>query len=80
MSTDTETYELQVRGHLDPHWAILLGCPDLTHHLDGTTRLRTGPIDQAQLHGTLTLLRDGGVTLMMLRAGAGASGACGSSP
>jgi RimJ/RimL family protein N-acetyltransferase len=60
-------YELRVAGHLDDHWATLLGGLSLTHRPDGTTTL-TGPLaDQAQLHGVLTRVRDVGVPLLSLR-------------
>ncbi len=56
-------YVIRVSGHLDPHWAVAFGLV-LAHDVDGTTTL-TGPVaDQAQLHGTLTRIRDLGVTLI----------------
>lgn len=64
MSTDGEVYAIQVRGHLADHWTAWTGCTDLVHHDDGTTTLRTGPVDQAQLHGILTRLRDTGAALV----------------
>ena len=68
MSTETETYEIRVCGHLDDHWADWLGAAELNHNSDGTTSLWTAPIDQAQLHGFLARLRDVGVAMTMLRA------------
>lgn len=59
-------YVIRVHGHLDPHWATWLACTDLVHAGDGTTRLVTGPIDQAQLHGILARLRDTGVALVLV--------------
>jgi hypothetical protein len=62
------TYELRVEGHLDPHWAGVLGGLSLCHADDGTTTL-TGPVaDQAQLHGVLAGLRDMGATLLSVQA------------
>ena len=59
-------YAITVQGHLDDHWAGWLGGLTLTHHDDGTSTL-TGPVvDQAELHGVLAKLRDGGVTLVAL--------------
>jgi hypothetical protein len=59
-------YEIRVAGHLDDHWAATLGNLTLVRLDDGTTSL-TGPlVDQAQLHGVLTRIRDLGVPLLML--------------
>ena len=66
-ATGTARYELRVAGHLDDHWAAALGELTLVRLDDGTTSL-TGPVvDQAQLHGVLTRIRDLGVPLLMLR-------------
>ena len=65
-ATDTAMYEIRVAGHLDDHWAATLGDLTLVRLDDGTTSL-TGPlVDQAQLHGVLTRIRDLGVPLLML--------------
>ena len=65
--TATATYEIRVAGHLDDHWGATLGNLTLVRLDDGTTSL-TGPfVDQAQLHGVLTRIRDLGVPLLMLR-------------
>lgn len=67
IATGTVTYEIRVAGHLDDHWAAMLDDLILVRLRDGTTRL-TGPlVDQAQLHGLLTRIRDLGVPLLMLR-------------
>jgi hypothetical protein len=66
-ATGTATYEIQVAGHLDDHWAVTLGDLTLIRLDDGTTSL-TGPvIDQAHLHGVLARIRDLGVPLLTLR-------------
>jgi hypothetical protein len=65
-TTDTATYEIRVAGHLDDHWAATLCDLTLVRLHDGTTGL-TGPLDQAQLHGLLTRIRDLGVPLLTVR-------------
>ena len=65
--TGAATYEIRVGGHLDDYWGATLGALALVRLDDGTTSL-TGPIvDQAQLHGVLTRIRDLGVPLLMVR-------------
>jgi hypothetical protein len=59
-----ETYEVRLRGHLDPRWAARLAVPSLTHESDGTTTLRAIGMDQAALHGLLQRIRDLGVSLI----------------
>src|SRR5687768_5657958 len=67
-ATEATIYEVQVRGHLDAHWATRWGDLAMTHLDDGTSIL-TGPVlDQAQLHGILARLRDIGATLIAVRA------------
>jgi len=59
-----ETYEVRIRGHLDPRWAARFGVPGLSHQTDGTTLIRGVAADQAVLHGLLTRIRDLGLTLV----------------
>ena len=61
---EAETYEVRLRGHLDPRWAARLDVPSLTHEPDGTTTLRGIAVDQAALHGLLQRVRDLGLTLV----------------
>ena len=61
---EAETYEVVVRGHLDPVWAARLSLPSLIHQADGTTILRGIAVDQAALHGLLQRVRDLGLTLV----------------
>jgi hypothetical protein len=63
----TSTYEIRLAGHLDDHWAAVLGDLDLTRRDDGTTALTGQVADQARLHGLLARVRDLGVTLVSLR-------------
>ena len=58
------SYDIRIRGHLDPHWAKELGVPELVHEVDGTTVLRGVTADQAALHGLLQRFRDLGVALI----------------
>lgn len=62
-----EPYEVRVRGHLDEHWVAWLGGTELVLSDDGTTSIRTGPIDQAQLHGLLAHIRDIGAPITQIR-------------
>ena len=67
---EAETYEVRLRGHLDPRWAARLDVPSLTHDPDGTTTLRGIAVDQAALHGLLQRVRDLGLTLVsVIRVG-----------
>lgn len=54
------TYEIRIRGVLDPGWAEGLG---LRLQRAGDRSVLTGPMDQAALHGALRQLADLGVTL-----------------
>src|SRR3712207_8978893 len=44
------SYEIRLRGHLDPRWATWFDGMTLTTADDGTTALRGPVIDQAALH------------------------------
>lgn len=57
-------YELRVLGHLDQHWSTWFGDLALCHEDDGTTTLRGRVMDQAELHGHLTKIRDLGAVLV----------------
>jgi hypothetical protein len=61
---ESGSYEIRLRGHLDPRWAVRLAVPSLTHEGDGTTTLCTIGVDQAALHGLLHRVRDLGLTLV----------------
>jgi hypothetical protein len=63
---DGETYEVRIREHLDPRWAVRLAVPILNHESDGTTTLRAIGVDQAALHGLLQRVRDLGLTLVSI--------------
>jgi hypothetical protein len=57
-------YVVRVEGRLDPYWSAGLRGLKLTHADDGTTTLTGTVIDQAELHGILTRIRDLGITLI----------------
>jgi hypothetical protein len=59
-------YRLRIDGHLDDHWSAQFGDLTLTRESDGTTSLSGPVVDQAELHGLLTKVRDLGVTLISL--------------
>ena len=58
--------DIRVEGHLDDHWSERLGGLALTRNADGTTTLTGRLVDQAQLYGVLSGLRDIGATLLSL--------------
>ena len=60
-------YRLRVAGHLDHHWSPWFGDLAMTHEEDGTTSLAGVVVDQAELHGLLTKVRDLGVTLLSVQ-------------
>ena len=58
------TYEIRLKGHLDPKWAEWFYDLALTHEEDGTTTLR-GPLpDQTALHSVLDRIRDMNLSLI----------------
>jgi hypothetical protein len=58
------SYEIRLKGHLEPRWAPWFDGLTLTHQGDGTTVIG-GPIaDQAALHGLLQKVRDTGLPLV----------------
>ena len=67
MNTTPTTYTIRVDGHLDDHWSVRLGEPDMTRNDDGTTTITALIPDQAQLHGVLAGLRDIGAVITELR-------------
>jgi hypothetical protein len=60
-------YLIRVDALLDDHWSERLGGHPLTRHPDGTTTIAAAVLDQAQLHGTLTAIRDIGADLLEVR-------------
>ena len=62
-----DTYRIRVRGHLTDRWLDWLG--GLAIHLqeNGTTILVGPLVDQAALHGVITLIRDLGLPLLSVQ-------------
>jgi RimJ/RimL family protein N-acetyltransferase len=67
------TYEVRVGGHLDDHWSGWLGGLTVARNGDGTSTLTASAVDQAELHGLLSGLRDLGAPLLGLQATADAA-------
>lgn len=61
------TYEIVVRGHLDPRFAGWFEGMELTTGADGNTKLWGPVMDQAALYGHLSRIRDLGLLLLSLR-------------
>jgi hypothetical protein len=60
------TYEIRIRGHLDPSWSGWFPGLAVTPRANGDTIL-SGPVaDQAALHGVLKKLRDLGLPLVSI--------------
>jgi hypothetical protein len=62
--SDSELYEIRLKGHLDDRWADRFEGLTITLEENGNTLL-TGPVvDQAALHGLLKRFRDLGMILV----------------
>jgi hypothetical protein len=57
-------YEIRLKGHLGARWATRFDGMTLTTHPDGITLIEGPVVDQAALHGLLTVLRDIGLPLL----------------
>lgn len=65
MQTDEGgSYEIRLKGHLEPRWADWFDGLRLTQESDGTTVLCGSVVDQAALHGLLAKVRDLGLPLI----------------
>ena len=58
-----ELYEIRVAGHLSERWASRFEGVSMRHEPGGETVL-SGRLDQAALHGVLTMVRDLGLKLV----------------
>lgn len=67
-SSGPQRYEIRVRGHLAPRWALWFDGMALVPQDDGTTVI-DGPVaDQSALHGLLRTISDLGVPLVSVAA------------
>jgi len=58
------SYEIRLKGHLNPRWTDWFDGLTLTQESDGTTVLSGSLMDQAALHGLLGKVRDLGLPLI----------------
>jgi hypothetical protein len=58
-----ELYEIRVAGHLSERWTARFEGVSMRHDPEGETVL-SGRLDQAALHGVLTMVRDLGLKLI----------------
>ena len=58
------SYEIRLKGHLEPRWADWFDGLTLTQESDGTTVLSGSVVDQTALHGLLGKVRDLGLPLI----------------
>jgi hypothetical protein len=58
------SYEIRLKGHLEPRWADWFDGLTVTQESDGTTVLSGSVVDQAALHGLLGKVRDLGLPLI----------------
>jgi hypothetical protein len=65
-SLDTMTYQIRVKGQLDPKFSGWFGDFTISHTPDGDSLLTGNLIDQAALYGILERCRDLGLTLISI--------------
>lgn len=58
------TYQIRVKGHIDPQWKDWFGDVTITLNDNGETLMLCQVIDQAALFGLLKKVRDLGVMLI----------------
>jgi hypothetical protein len=63
-SNEGGSYEIRLKGHLEPRWADWFDGLTLTQEGDGTTVLSGSVADQAALYGLLGKVRDLGLPLI----------------
>ena len=58
------TYSVKVYGQLTPRWSDWFNGFSVTAHADGTTTLVGSVVDQPELYGVISRVRDLGLTLL----------------
>src|SRR5689334_11635544 len=58
------TYSVKVYGHLKPRWSDWFDGFSVTTYADGTTTLVGSVVDQPELYGVISRVRDLGLTLL----------------
>ncbi len=62
----THTYQICIKGHLDPSWADWFDGFTFIHQSDGTTILIGSVSDQPALHGLLAKIHNLGMPLLLV--------------
>jgi hypothetical protein len=62
----SDTYQIRIKGHLDPSWVDWFEGFTLTHQADGSTLLTGTVLDQPALHGLLTRIHSLGLPLLLV--------------
>jgi hypothetical protein len=65
---ETTVYEIRVKGHLGGHWSEWFGGLEITNLENGEAVLSGAIVDQAALHGVLTMVRDLGLPLVAVKS------------
>ena len=60
-------YEITVDGHLEDYWGSVLDGLSISRLPEGSTCISGNIVDQSQLHGILSRIRDMGLTLVALQ-------------
>jgi len=60
------TYQIRIKGHLDPSWAEWFDGFNLTQQADGTTILIGTVVDQPALHSLLARIHSLGLPLLLV--------------
>lgn len=63
-TSNTQFYEIRIKGHLEEHWVSWFNGMTITLEEDGNMLLSGAVVDQAALHGLLKKIRDLGMTLV----------------
>jgi hypothetical protein len=58
------SYEIRIKGRLEPRWAAWFDGLSLSQDDDGSTVVEGTVVDQAALHGLLAKVRDVGLPLI----------------